>query len=138
MKIICKYKGGSLSYGLGTESSDLDLRWVFLHNDISKIIGTERHDHDCQKSVETDDNFGYELRFFFNLLKKGNSQTTEMLFNSNWLVITEDFCLIQKNKFFFIDSEKLFKVLLGYLNGEKHIITGTNFKEKLGAKRKEQ
>lgn len=137
MYIITKCEGGAKLYGLETEESDVDIRFVFLHTDISKIIGLSRHDHDASKTEESDDSFGYELRFFLNLLKKGNSQAMEMLFNTDWRIDSPQFALIQRNKYDLFYSERLFSMLMGYINGEKRIITGQNT-EKLGAKRKGQ
>jgi predicted nucleotidyltransferase len=45
MKIIAKYENGSKSYGLNNQDSDKDIAFLFIHNDISKIIGLNRHDH---------------------------------------------------------------------------------------------
>ena len=137
MKIIGKFQGGSFAYGLSTPESDLDYRWVFLHTDFSKIIGLNKQDHDAAANEESNDNFGYELRFFLKLLQKGNSQATELLWNTNWIQKTPEFDLIQSHKFKLMDSEKLFRMLLGYINGEKRIITGQNT-GKLGEKRKVQ
>jgi len=138
LKTIAKFEGGSRAYGLSTSESDIDLRWIFLHTEIDKILGLSRFEHDSQKTTETDDVFGYELRFFLNLLKRGNTQAQEMLFNNIWLEKSFEFDIIQNNKFNLIDSERIFKTLLGYINGEKHIITGTNHKGKLGEKRRLQ
>ena len=49
MKILCNYLGGSISYGLNTPTSDKDERYLFLHSDISKIIGLERQDHESKQ-----------------------------------------------------------------------------------------
>ena len=136
MKTIFKYAGGSHSYGLQTPESDFDDRFVFLNEDTSKIIGLDRFEH-LQDTADAKDSFGYELVNFFKLLRKGNSQCQESLWLDSYLFRDEQFKIIQDNKFQFISSGQLFKCLIGYLNGEKHIITGQNTKQ-LGAKRKSQ
>ncbi len=133
---ICEYIGGSAIYGLKTPDSDKDIRFVFKNAKISQILGLEKHEH---QKIETNDTFGFELRFFFNLLRKGNTQALETLFlNENeFILITNEFKNIQTHRYKLIDSEKLFKCLLGYVNGEKKIILGQSTGP-LGEKRKEQ
>jgi len=136
MKIIAKYIAGSYSYGLKIPESDIDERYLFIHTEISKIIGLEKHDHQSNLT-NGQDSFGYELRNFLNLLKKGNSQAIELLHNNIWIEKSTEFDYFQNNRNFLIDSEKIFRCLLGYVNGEKHIILG-KITGKLGDKRKKQ
>ena len=86
-----------MAYGLNTPESDIDNRFVFLNSDISQIIGLNRYDHLDIKSV-TEDSFGFELRHFFNLLKRGNTQCFELLWNTHWMSITKEWQEIQKYK----------------------------------------
>lgn len=134
MKIICKYHGGSHSYGLATPDSDLDIRGVFLNNTIGTIIGLDRFEHQDTRA-NGDDKFYYELRHFFNLLRRGNSQCLEMLFNINWLYLTPTFSKIIKNRENFIDTDKIFKCLRGYIQSEKSLCLGRKT-GLLGTKRK--
>lgn len=136
MKIIAQFISGSRAYGLDTNDSDIDNRYLFLNTEISKIIGLNRHDHQNILN-SSEDSQGFELRHALNLLKKGNTQLLELIHNDKWIVCEPEFTYIQKNKENLISSEQLFKCLLGYVNGEKHIILGANT-GKLGAKRKEQ
>jgi predicted nucleotidyltransferase len=137
MKTIAKYENGSKSYGLSNKDSDKDEAFLFLNTKVSDIIGLNRHDHQ-NKLDESIDSTGYELRHFLNLLRKGNSSCLEFLHNEIWIERTKEFDYIKKHKKELIDSKKIFRVLLGYMSGEKHIITGTNHKGKLGEKRKSQ
>ena len=134
MKILAKYYGGSHSYGLNTATSDLDERYLFIHESPSKIFGLERHDHQCKQS-NGEDIFGWEVRHFLYLLKNGNTMCLEMLFNDKWLEITEEFKHIQELKNKLVDSHKLFKCLSGYCFSEKRLVIGERT-GLLGSKRK--
>ena len=134
MKTLCKYLGGSISYGLNTPESDRDERYVFLHTDRSKIIGLERHDHESKLS-NTEDTFGYEIKHFLNLLKKGNTMCLEMLYNNTWLECTDEFKYIQSFRNKLIDSHALYKCLKGYCHSERNLVLGARTGV-LGGKRK--
>ena len=137
MKIICKYESGSKSYGLNTINSDLDISFLFLNTDISKIIGLNRQDHQNNLNRETNlDVVGYELRHWLNLLKKSNTQSLEILHNSIWLEKTSEFDFIQANKEKLYDSEKMFKCFKGYALSEKDLIFGYKHQGRIGEKRK--
>lgn len=69
MEFLVKYLGGSHSYGLNTESSDLDYRGVFANTEISKILGLDRFDH--QDNRKGADESYFEVRNFLNLLRRG-------------------------------------------------------------------
>ena len=132
-KYICKMLGGSHAYGLNTPNSDLDYRGVFLHTEPRYIIGLDRFEH-LDKKGETDE-FYWELRHFLGLLRKTNTQVLEVLCNENWLEITPEFRTIISQKNQLMDSERFFKSLLGYINGERRLMTGERTGE-LGSKRK--
>lgn len=135
-KLICSYLGGSNSYGLNVEGvSDVDQRGIFLHLDSSKIIGLERFEH-FSKQEGSEDVFYWELRHFLNLLRKGNTMAVEMLFYGNWLSIEPEFRIIQQSRLDLIDSEKLFKCLMGYTYSERELVLGKRTGQ-LGGKRKE-
>lgn len=135
-KLICSYLGGSYGYGLNVEGlSDKDQRGVFLHLEPSKIIGLERFEH-FSKQEGLDDVFYWELRHFLNLLRKGNTMAVEMLFYGNWLSIEPEFRIIQQSRLDLIDSEKLFKCLMGYTYSERDLVLGKRTGQ-LGGKRKE-
>ena len=123
MNIIAKYYGGSTSYGLATPESDLDVRFVFLNTDYSKIIGLDRYEHECRQS-NGEDSFGWELRHYLNLLKNGNTMCLEMLYNDNWIELSEEFKLIQSERNNLIDSHKLYKCLKGYCHSERRLVLG--------------
>lgn len=136
-KVICSYLGGSYSYGLydPEKGSDRDERGIFLHLEPSKIIGLERFDH-FSKQEGQDDIFYWELRHFLNLLRKGNTMAVEMLFYGNWLSIEPEFRIIQQSRLDLIDSERLFKCLMGYTYSERELVLGKRTGQ-LGGKRKE-
>lgn len=134
MKLLCKYYGGSHSYGLNTASSDLDERYVFIHENVSKIFGLERHDHQ-QKQDETEDSFGWEIRHFLSLLRSGNTACLEMLFNEKWVSITDEFKNIQQYRNSLVDSHRLYKCLKGYCYSERKLVLGERT-GLLGSKRK--
>lgn len=134
MNFLCKYNGGSHSYGLNTPSSDLDVRGVYNHVLRSYILGLNRFDHLVTQNEKEDSCF-YELRNFFGLLRKGNSQCLEMLFNQNWLEVSSEFINIQKHRNSLIDIDKTFKCLEGYSVSELKLALGMRT-GKLGGKRK--
>jgi len=136
MKVLCNYLGGSISYGLDTPLSDKDERFLFLNTEISKIIGLDRHEHES-KQTDGEDKFGWELRHFLNLLRRGNTACLEMLYNENWLEITDEFKYIQSLKDELVDSDQLYKCLRGYCQSERALVLGKRTGV-LGGKRKEQ
>ncbi len=135
IKTLCKYLGGSISYGLSTPTSDKDERYVFLHKDYSYIIGLDRYEHECHQN-DTEDIFGYELRHFLNLLHQGNTSCIEILYNDVWLELSPEWKYIQNYKTNLVDSNKLFKCLMGYCFSEKKLVLGERTGV-LGGKRRE-
>lgn len=133
LQILCKALGGSRAYGLETESSDTDIRGVFINTEVSKIIGLERFDHKDLRAGG-DDEFYFELRHYLESLKNTNTQALELLFNEAWIEISETFRTIQSRKFELIDTEKLFKSLVGYTENERRLAFGERT-GKLGGKR---
>lgn len=132
VNIICEYLGGSHSYGLSTPASDVDIRGVYTHNDFRHIIGLEKQDH---FQIEGEDSKYRELRSAFQLLKGGNSEMVEHLFQKDWRKINVIWSVVQKHREKLVDSEKFFSVLKGYAQGELRLANGERT-GKLGSKRK--
>lgn len=135
MKTLCKYLAGSHSYGLSTPTSDEDVRTVFCNTDVGQILGLEKLEHIDIKSDEKDE-FHSELRHFLKGCRKNNTAAVELLFNKNWMIITPEWELIQKNREKLLDSEGMFKCLRGYIYGERRLFNGERLGE-AGAKRRE-
>lgn len=136
MKILCKFLAGSKAYGLATPTSDTDIRFCFLNTEIGQIIGLDRHE-DQVNQTKTEDSVGYEVRRFFQLLRKTNSQVLEMLFNDNWLEVDDEFNRsVLQNRTKFLDTKYTFKSLCGYIYGEKALVNGLR-QGRIGGKRKE-
>ena len=134
--MLVKVLGGSRSYGLDTPESDIDYRGVFANTEASKILGLEKLDH-VQKQ-ETDDIVYYEVRKFFELLRAGNTGALEILFSQEFIETSDEFKnLIQTNRLKFLDSDRMFKCLLGYIQGERRLANGERTGQ-LGGKRKAQ
>lgn len=138
MKHILKYLGGSHSYGLNTPASDEDIRGIFMHTDMSFIVGLNRFEHQENIAGGADEKFK-ELRHFLCLLRRANSEAIEALFikRENCLELTEEMSHIRANRKSLLDSERLFKCLMGYMQGELKLANGERT-GKLGGKRKEQ
>ena len=134
MKLICKMLGGSHSYGLNTAASDTDYRGVFLNTDVSTIIGLDRFEHQDLKSA-TEDAFYWELRHFLNLLRRGNTQGLELLFNQYWLEKDPVFQTLIDNRDQLVDTQAMFRSLKGYIHSERRFANGERTGE-LGSKRK--
>jgi predicted nucleotidyltransferase len=139
IKIIAQYLGGSHMYGLNTPASDEDIRYVFLTTDLGSIIGLDRFDHIDTRNKE-EDKFGMELRGLFNLLRKTNTQVLELLYakETSFTVLDSEFkrlVLDQRDKF--IDSDKFYKSLKGYIFTERRLTLGERAGQ-IGGKRFEQ
>lgn len=136
MKMLVKAIGGSTAYALNTPESDMDYRGVFINVEPAKILGLSKLDH-FQKQ-ETDDIVYYEVRKFFELLRQGNTGALEILFTEDDPIeTTPEFEEIRKNKAKFVDTEKMYRCLLGYMQGELRLANGERTGQ-LGGKRKDQ
>jgi predicted nucleotidyltransferase len=136
MKVLCKVVGGSHMYGLNTPASDYDERYIFMNTEAGKIIGLERFDH-IEGRSEDEDKFGFELRHYFNLLKKINAQVIEMLFAEEYLELDPLFKkLVIDNRWRFIDRHKFYISLKGYMFAERRKANGERT-GKLGEQRRE-
>jgi len=136
MKIIAQYLGGSHLYGLNTPTSDEDIRYVFLNDTIGEILGLDRHDHLDKRTID-EDSFGMELRGFLNLLRKTNTQVMELLYAPESAFTTLDpkfkkLVLDRREKF--IDSDRFYKSLQGYIFTERRLALGERA-GKIGGKR---
>ena len=140
--LLCKMKGGSHSYGLNTPESDLDFRGVFLNRDLGSIIGIKSGINDNEtRQTETEDAQYWELRKFFKMLRDGNTQAVELLYlggehsaTSSFEYVDPTFVDILNNRVGLFDSNKLYKVLKGYSQGELKLANGERT-GKLGGKR---
>ena len=135
MNYIVKTLLGSRGYGLAVPDSDFDRRGVFIHTEVSKIIGLQRFDHQNQKVGENDEVY-YEVRHFLNQLKSGNTTALELLFCERVEEFTIQWQLIRNNAFQLMDAKKIFDSLRGYMFGERRLMNGERTGQ-LGGKRKE-
>ena len=137
MKILCKTLGVSNAYGLNTPESDIDFRGVVCNTDVATILGLSRFD--VIQKQEKEDEVYYEVRKFFELLKDGNTGALEVLFNDKdkFLEFSPEFDLIYKERMSFVDTDKMFRCLRGYMQGELRLANGERTGQ-LGGKRKSQ
>lgn len=135
MKLICEIIAGSRLYGLETPESDNDIRGVFLNTSINLILGLDKIETIIKK--ESEDILYFELKHFLSRLRKTNTQMIELLFadEENFTIINPEFLKIKENRLKLIDSETLFKSLMGYIESERRLATGERTGE-LGSKRK--
>jgi len=137
VKTLFKINGGSHLYGLNTETSDIDIRYIFLNEDLGNTIGLDRFEHlDNRNSDE--DKFGFELRHYMNLLRKTNTQVLELMYapKEKAIICDEQFDkLVRSEKRRLLDTVKLYKSLKGYIFGEKRLANGERTGQ-LGGKRK--
>ena len=136
MKILCKCLAGSHMYGLNSPDSDLDYRGIFLNDTAEQIIGMGRHDYVDLRN-DTQDEFMWEFRHYMNSLRKTNTQSLELLFNDKWIEVDKKFLLLQEVKEEFIDCEKLYTSLKGYMSNEYRLATGERTGD-MGSKRRNQ
>jgi predicted nucleotidyltransferase len=133
--VLCKFFGGSHCYGLSVPTSDIDVRGVFLNTELKYVLGLEKYEH--QEFVGNGDDIKYkEFRHFLNMLKKSNTEAMETMFNDKWEEVSPEFLELQKDRYKLIDSEKAFKCLCGYMQGERKLMNGERT-GLLGSKRKE-
>lgn len=132
IKVICQYKGGSHLYGTSTPTSDIDHRGVFINTSPHYILGTKKYEEQRnQNNIEKVDIVLKEIRHFFELLKRANTEAYECLFApiNHYDFITSEFHLIRSNAIKFISSKNLFSCIRGYSQGELRRALG---QEKLG------
>ncbi len=124
-KILCKYLGGSHLYKLNTAASDEDLRGVFLTTDPSYIIGLNRHDEE-RKLDSSQDLVMREFQHYMRLIQKGNTEALECLFAKDeaFLELDKRFKLVRIHAYDLIDSERFYKSLKGYAQGEYALALG--------------
>ncbi len=135
--------GGSHSYGLNTPASDVDLRGVYIVTNLAQII--DPHSYQTSKcdvwntdpEKDQEDKVYFEVRHFLHLLKKGNTQSVEMLFNKSWTKNTHYFQAIQKKKNFLLAPGNIYHATKGYSFSEYQLAVGTRT-GKLGCKRQSQ
>lgn len=137
MKLLCKSLGGSRAYGLETPTSDVDYRGVFINTDPAEILGLKRFE--VIQKQETEDEVYYEVRKFFELLRQGNTGALEILFanDSGFLEMSEDFRYLRLRRSSFVDTDKMFGCLRGYMQSERRLANGDRTGQ-LGGKRKAQ
>jgi predicted nucleotidyltransferase len=133
--MLVKVIGGSTAFGLNTPESDMDYRGVFVNTEPAKILGLDKLEH-FQKQ-ETDDIVYYEVRKFFELLKNGNTGAIEILFTDSPLEDSDIFTEIRQLRNSFIDTDRIFSCLRGYMQGERRLANGERVGV-LGSKRKLQ
>lgn len=138
MKNILTYLGGSNAYGLATPTSDKDVRGIFMHTDMSYVIGLNRHEHQENIAESADEKFK-EVRHFLCLLRKANTEALEALFLNpkDAISFAPEMQMIWSKREKLLDSAKLFSCLMGYMQGELRLANGERT-GKLGGKRKEQ
>lgn len=139
-KMVASLIGGSVLYGLNTPESDVDYRGVYVATDKKYIAGFDKMDSvvlSPSKEDEIDATF-YELGHYLRLLRKTNTQVMEMLFADDSSFIHKDplFDVIRKNKYSFIDAERLKASLKGYIFSELRLATGER-SGRLGGARKQ-
>lgn len=133
--VIFKHRGGSHAYGLNIANSDIDTRGVFLNTKLNLILGLDKHEH--QEFVGGDEDVKFkELRHFLNMLRKSNTEAMEIMFSDEYEFSTPEFLELRKDRYKLIDSEKAFKCLCGYMQGERKLMNGERT-GLLGGKRKE-
>jgi predicted nucleotidyltransferase len=84
-KVIYEVVVGSQAYGTNTPESDVDIKGVFIVDDLSRIVG----DYPPQIELDKDTVF-YEYSRFLHLLKSANPTVLEMLFAPKDTILVQD------------------------------------------------
>lgn len=137
MEYIVKHVAGSVMYDLATAESDVDIKGVYVNRDPEVLFGLKT-DNGKVTTSEEEDVALFELRRFFQLLRKTNTNALESLFFRYKHIIddSETYRTIRQNRSEFIDSKQLLRSLAGYMHGEYRLTIGER-SGKLGGKRKE-
>jgi hypothetical protein len=139
-EVIASLIGGSTLYGLNTPTSDVDYRGVYVARDKKYVAGFETMDSvvTSPHNQDADDSTYYEIGHYMKLLRKTNTQVLEILFADDSSFIHKDplFDVIRKNKYSFIDTERLKASLKGYIFSELRLATGER-SGRLGGARKQ-
>jgi predicted nucleotidyltransferase len=140
---ICLAVGGSTLYGLNTDDSDLDLRGIFYLNEPKNILGlglygsfSEWENYVLRGDTDGVDATLYEIRKFFHLLNKTNTQVIEILYasESSFLIKSSEMDTLIRNKEKLINIDAMYNSLLGYIDGERRLMSGERT-GRLGGKR---
>lgn len=123
-KIIFKGVVGSQSYGLATETSDIDIKGVFIQ-DVTDILSNK---YIPQIDVDKDTVY-YELRRFLELLLTGNPNVLELLYLPLHCIQfeTPEWRTIRKNRKQFL-SKKCYNTFSGYARTQLDKASGLNKK----------
>jgi predicted nucleotidyltransferase len=132
-KVIVRMLGGSRAYGLENPESDYDYRGVFLNTDLNYILGLDKYEH--QEFIEGEDTKLKELRHFLNMLKVSNTEAMEIMFADTFLEADPLFLELQSHRYSLLDTDRAFKCLKGYMQGERRLAFGERT-GRLGSKRK--
>ena len=137
MKVIAKYLGGSHLYGLNTPASDIDERGVFVNTEAKYILGLDRFEESRNQVAKEQRDIVYkEVSHFMRLLRQANTEALETLFanESAFSLLTEEMITIRRRANSFVDSERLFSCLKGYMQSEFKLALGER-KGQIGGKR---
>lgn len=124
MKILFKGIVGSQSYGLATETSDTDIKFVYQQSN-EDILSNK---YIPQKDI-TKDEVGYEVRRFLELLSTGNPNVLELLYLPEHCILesSPEFEMIKENRDIFL-SKKCYSTYSGYALGQLKKASGLNKK----------
>lgn len=137
MIILAKILGGSHSYGLNTPESDVDERFLYVHDTIEDIIGLGKNVFVDNRNTK-EDVYGSELKHFLLNLQRGNTQAIEMLCTERKDYIEAHPIYLEKlvnNVRSLIDPDRLYQSLKGYAYNELRLANGERTGD-LGSKRK--
>lgn len=138
VKIIASWLGGSHMYKLNSPTSDEDIRGIFINTDASHILGLNRHDEERKQIMGGDDIVYKELSHYMRLLQQANTEALEALWcaEDSFKEIDKSFKILRVYRSDLIDSERFFKTLRGYAQGELRLAKGERTGV-LGSKRRE-
>lgn len=96
-KTLVRIQHGSHLYGTNTETSDLDYKGVFLPDGrdiilqrIPHVIDLGTGDHSTKNTKDDVDDQSYPLQKFLQMVAKGDTVGTEILFAPDWAIVEMD------------------------------------------------
>lgn len=131
-KIIFKAIVGSQAYGTNTETSDTDIKGVYVQN-IEDILGF--HKYQPQIEVSKDETY-FEIGRFLELCQKGNPNILELFYSPKDCILeeTEEWLSILKHRDEFV-TEECRNSFIGYAESQIKKASGTDKKFNYEAKK---
>lgn len=117
MKTILSVVVGSRLHGLNNETSDYDIRGIFV-NPIKQVLSPYQKVKNTTWLEGNEDNTAYELADFCKFATQGNATILEILYSDQIRETTGWGDLLIQNRTKFLDSERIYEAHKGYAQNQ--------------------